>query len=106
MIQFKKNIEIDSSPEKIFRLIETMPNKFPVYEILETKPIFFLRMLLVDGFRAAKKVMSVDKSNNTFVLKVGDSMGPFKLTEFARPFKYWFTLKSRHRKSVLKKADF
>ena len=27
-------------------------------------------------------------------LNVGDTMGPFTLTEFERPMKYWFSLKS------------
>jgi hypothetical protein len=49
MIQDKRNIQIKSSPEIVFDLIETMPNKFPIYKILETKPSVFLRLLLVDG---------------------------------------------------------
>ena len=94
MIQDQTDIVIDASPEKIFGLIETMPNKFPVYRILETKPILFLRMLLVDGFRAAIDATSVNNSNDTLVLKIGDSLGPFKLTEFEKPLRYWFTLDS------------
>jgi hypothetical protein len=94
MIQHKKNIVINSSPEKIFQLIEMMPNKFPVYKILEAKPFFFLRLLLVDGLSEAIKAMNIEKANNTLVLKIGDSIGPFKLTESERPYKYGFTLKS------------
>ncbi len=81
MIQDQKQIDINSPPEKIFGLIETMPNKFPVYKILETKPFFFLRLLFVDGLRAAVEVLSIEKSNDLLVLNVGDSMGPFQLTE-------------------------
>ncbi|MDX2440934.1 MAG: hypothetical protein QNK40_10340 [Desulfobacterales bacterium] len=81
MIQDQKQIDINSPPEKIFGLIESMPNKFPVYKILETKPFFFLRLLFVDGLRAAVEVLSIEKSNDLLVLNVGDSMGPFQLTE-------------------------
>ena len=94
MIQYKKQINIDALPEKVFELIETMPNKFPVYNILETKPFFFLRLILVDGLRAAIEAMSIEKPNDSLVLHVGDSMGPFQLTEIEKPLKYWFTLRS------------
>ena len=94
MIQDEKHIEIDASPEKIFEFIETMPNKFPVYKILETKPFFFLRLLFVDGFRAAVEVIRIEKAKDTFVLNLGDSMGPFQLTELENPLKYRFTLRS------------
>ena len=94
MIQDKKAIKIQSPPEDIFGLIETMPNKFPVYRIMETKPFFFLRLLFVDGLRSAIRAIGVDKPDDVLILKVGDSMGPFTLTESEKPFKYWFTLKS------------
>ena len=94
MIQDQKQIEIDALPENIFEFIETMPNKFPVYKILETKPFLFLRILFVDGFRAAVEVMSIEKAKGTFVLNLGDSMGPFQLTELEKPLKYGFTLRS------------
>jgi hypothetical protein len=94
MIQDQKQIDIDSSPEKIFRLIETMPNKFPVYKILETKPFYFVRLLFVDGLRAAIEAMKFEKPNASLVLNLGDSMGPFQLTELEKPLKYRFTLKS------------
>ena len=94
MIQDQKQINIDALPEKVFGLIETMPNKFPVYKILEAKPFFFLRILLVDGLRAATKAVSVKKPNDLLVLRIGNSLGPFQLTELEKPFKYWFTLKS------------
>jgi hypothetical protein len=94
MIQDKRDIEIKSSPEIVFDLIEKMPNKFPIYKILETKPFFFLRLLLVDGLRSAIKAVSLEKPDDVLILKVGDSMGPFTLTESEKPFKYWFTLKS------------
>ena len=94
MIQDQKQIDINSPPERIFGLIETMPNKFPVYKILETKPFFFVRLLFVDGLRAAVEGMNIEKANDSLVLNLGDSMGPFQLTELEKPLKYWFTLKS------------
>jgi hypothetical protein len=111
MIRDHKQINISASPEKVFSLIETMPNKFPVYEILETKLFIFLRILLVDGLQAAKKAVGIDRSNDVLVLDVGDSMGPFKLTERKRPLKYLFTLRSfffdcRTGYSLSRKGDF
>ncbi len=94
MIQDQRHIIINAPPEKVFALIETMPNKFPVYKLLETKAIFFLRALLVDGLRSASKTTKIEKPNGIVVLQVGDSIGPFELTEVEKPFKYWFTLKS------------
>jgi hypothetical protein len=94
MIKYKREIQIESSPEIIFDLIDKMPNKFPIYKILETKPFFFLRFLLVDGLRSAIKAISIKKPEDILILKVGDTMGPFKLTELEKPFKYRFTLKS------------
>ncbi len=94
MIQDQKHIDINSPPERIFGLIETMPNKFPVYKILEARPFFFVRLLFVDGLRAAVKAMSIEKPNDSLVLNLGDSMGPFKLTELEKPSKYGFTLRS------------
>ena len=94
MIQDKREIQIKSSPEIVFDLIEKMPNKFPIYKILETKLSFFLRMLFVDGLRTAIKAVGIEKPDDVLILKIGDSMGPFTLIESEKPFKYWFTLKS------------
>ncbi len=94
MIRHKRETQIKSSPDVIFALIETMPNKFPVYKILETKPFLFLRLLLVDGFHAAIEAAGVKRPEDILILNVGDSMGPFTLTESEKPLKYWFTLTS------------
>ena len=94
MIQDQKQIDINAPPEKIFEFIETMPNKFPVYKILETKPFLFLRILFVDGYRAAIEAVKFEKAKDTLVLNQGDSMGPFQLTELEKPLKYGFTLRS------------
>lgn len=94
MIEHSVQIRIDSSPEAVFSLIETMPNKFPVYRVLETKPVFFLRLLFVGGLRAAIDATSVHRSEDQRILRIGDSMGPFTLTKSEKPSKYWFDLKS------------
>lgn len=88
------HININASSEKVFELIETMPNKFPVYKILETRPIFFLRLLFTDGFSTASRVWNFNKPVDLYVLKVGDTMGPFRLTEVRKPLKYWFSVDS------------
>jgi hypothetical protein len=93
-IQDKRHVIIKTSPGRLFDFIETMPNKFPVCKILETKPIFFLRILLVDGFRSAIEAMGVNEPDHALILAIGDSLGPFTLTESARPYRYRFTLKS------------
>lgn len=94
MIIDKRQITIQSSPESIFDYIIRMPNKFPVYEIMETKPFFFLRILLVDGIRAAFTAISAVRPDDVLILNVGDTMGPFTLSESEKPHRYWFTLKS------------
>ena len=94
MIQDRREIQIESSPETIFDLIDKMPNKFPVYRILETKPFFFFRILFVNGFKAAIEAVSIEKPDDVLILNVGDTMGPFTLTEKEKPIRYWFTLKS------------
>jgi hypothetical protein len=94
MIRDRREIKIDAAPEAVFDLIETMPNKFPVYSILETKPFLFLRILLVDGMRAAREAIHVENSEDFLVLKVGDKMGPFTLSKLENPVAYLFTLDS------------
>lgn len=94
MIQDKREIVIDAPPEAVFGLIETMPNKFPVYSILETKPFFFLRVFLVDGMRAALEAIRVERNEDSLILKVGDSMGPFTLLKSEKPASYLFCLNS------------
>lgn len=95
MIQDQRQIQIRSSPEAVFDFINKMPNKFPVYSFLETRPFFFLRMLFVDGLRGAVQAIRQEKlDDNAWILNVGDSMGPFTLIESVRPVRYWFALES------------
>jgi len=94
MIHYTRQIEIKASPEVVFSTIETMPNKFPIYKVFETKPFLFVRILLVDGLRTAMKTVSLDKSDYPTILNISDSMGPFTLTELEKSEKYYFTLKS------------
>ena len=94
MIQYKRQIDIESSPETVFGLIETMPDKFPVYRVLEARPIYFIRVLLVAGLREAREAAKVERPDDVLILDVGDSMGPFTLTQIERPFRYWFTFES------------
>jgi hypothetical protein len=94
MLNDKRQIQINASPETVYEFIETTPNKFPVYKALEAKPFLFLRMLFTDGLRSAFRVMSINRSVHTLILNIGDSMGPFTLTEAERPYKYWFMIRS------------
>ncbi len=94
MIRDKREIRINAPPEAVFDLIETMPNKFPVYAILETKPFLFLRVLLVDGMQAALNAIQVERAKDSLVLKVGDSMGPFTLWKSEKAAIYLFNLNS------------
>jgi hypothetical protein len=94
MIQDKRRIQIKAPSHAIFDLIDRMPNKFPIYRFLETKPFFFIRILLVDGLSSAWEAVRRRKPDDVLKLNVGDTMGPFTLTESERPIRYWFTLKS------------
>lgn len=94
MIRDRHQIQIEALPETVFEFIDTMPNKFPVYRIMETKPLLFFRILFVDGFRAAIEAVRVERPDSFLKLNVGDSMGPFQLTGFEKPLIYQFTLRS------------
>ena len=94
MIEDRQQIEIRASAQDIFDLIDRMPNKFPIYRFLEAKTFFFLRILLVDGLNSAREAIKIDREVQELKLSLGDKMGPFTLTEFERPRKYWSTLKS------------
>ena len=94
MIKDRRKIRIESSPEIVFDVIDKMPNKFPIYRTLETKPFFFLRILFVNGFKAAMEAANIEKPEDKLILNVGDTIGPFTLTIKEKPLKYWFSLKS------------
>jgi hypothetical protein len=94
MIDNRHHILIEESPENIFQFIDQMPNKFPVYKLFETRAVFFIRMLLLDGRKAAKNTFKYKKKYQNLVLKEGDQMGPFLLSTYQFPNKYFFTLNS------------
>ncbi|NNG02045.1 MAG: hypothetical protein HKM93_21855 [Desulfobacteraceae bacterium] len=94
MIQDNRHITIDASSATVFHLIDTMPNKFPVYALLETKPFLFLRLLLVDGFRSAWQAVKIKAPVDELKFEEGDTLGPFLLDERIESRKYFFTLKS------------
>jgi len=94
MILDKRQIQIKAPQHIVFDLIDRMPNKFPVYKILEAKLFFFIRMLFVDGLSSAWKAVRFNKLDDVLKLSVGDTMGPFTLTELEWPKKYWFSMKS------------
>lgn len=94
MIKDKKQIQINASSTIIFDLIDSMPDKFPVFKFLEANPFYFVRVLLFDGFRSAWEATKIKGLNEVLKLNVGDAMGPFTLIESKRPIKYWFSLNS------------
>lgn len=94
MIKDKRQIQIKAPPHVIFELIDRMPNKFPIYRFLESKPFFFIRTLLVDGLSSSLKAAKLRRPDDVMKLNLGDTMGPFTLIEFESPTKYWFSLKS------------
>lgn len=94
MIINKYFVIIDEKPEIVYSLIEKMPNKFPVYKILETKPFFFIRMLFLDGFKTAFEILRYKKTESDLILQPGAKLGPFTFAESDFPYKYWFILES------------
>jgi len=95
MIRDQSQITINASPDQVFTVIEEMPNKFPAYKIMDTRPMIFMRLLFVDGLRSAIDSYSLKTPiEDVFIMKLSDSYGPFKLTTVEKPSKYWFTLKS------------
>jgi hypothetical protein len=100
MIKDQRSIEIAAPPEAVFAHICAMANKFPTFRLFETRPFFFIRMALVDGFRTAWRTIR-DPELITHLgrqkappLALGDTMGPFTLTEISPPERYMFTLES------------
>lgn len=94
MIKNNKKIQINASSNVIFDLIDRMPDKFPVFKFLESKPFFFVRVLLFDGFHSAWEATKIKGLNEILELNVGDTMGPFTLIQSNRPNRYWFSLDS------------
>lgn len=93
-IYHQKTILIDAAPEHVFDIIYTMPKKFPVYRLMETRPFLFIRLLLVNGPRPAIEGVKTGLPADMLELKPGDAMGPFTLSECERPSRYMFTLRS------------
>jgi hypothetical protein len=100
MIKDQRSIEIAAPPEAVFAHIDAMANKFPTFRLFETRPFFFVRMALVDGLRTAWRTIR-DPELSTYLarqkaspLELGDTMGPFTLTEVRPPERYIFTLES------------
>lgn len=94
MIESKIQSSIISEPDTLFEYIETMPNKFPIYRILETKPFLFLRLFLFDGYHSAIDSIKFERPVNELILITGDTMGPFTLIENDKKSRYWFRLDS------------
>jgi len=94
MIKDSVHLWINSSPDRVFDLLDKMPNKFPIYDILETRPIIFLRLMLVGGFKAAREAVQADLDITELRLEVGESIGFFTLMEKDKPTVYSFELKS------------
>lgn len=94
MIKSIIQTSIVSQPDTLFEYIETMPNKFPIYSILETKPFLFLRLFLFDGYQSAVDSIKFKRPENELILTTGDTMGPFTLIESHKPSRYWFRLDS------------
>ncbi|THB76781.1 MAG: hypothetical protein D6B25_09050 [Desulfobulbaceae bacterium] len=94
MIENKNSITIKAQPAEIYEVINTMPNKFPIYRLLETKPFLFLRVLLFDGYRSALEAARFEQTANVLILDVGDCYGPFTLIEKTPSSRYWFRLDS------------
>jgi hypothetical protein len=93
MITHKISIEVKNSPIEVYDYIDNVYNKFPLHPFFDSKPIFFVRLLILDGYKSAKKMMS----NNVGVsgkLSIGDAMGPFKVLSLNKPDKYFFALQS------------
>ena len=100
MINNYRTIKINNTQLKVFELIETMPNKFPTFEILDNKVFLFFRLALVDGLRSALRIIFDKnlwieiKKGKPLVLNRGESLGPFTLTLVEKPAIYMFTLNS------------
>ena len=48
MIKDNRTIEIKATPTQVFNFLETTPNKFPIFKILETRQFLFIRYSCLD----------------------------------------------------------
>lgn len=100
VIESSHSIWIDATADQVYGHIESMPNKFPVFNALERWPLLAVRIFLIGGFKRGIKMLfsksyyEMAKSNMSKPLAVGGSFGPFVLTEADRGRKYFFSLKT------------
>ncbi len=94
MITDKLNIELKHTADEVYNYIDDVYNKFPLHPILDSKPILFFRLLVIDGYEAAKETITNDFKGSG-KLNLGDAMGPFTATSLIKPDKYLFTMKSK-----------
>jgi len=100
MICNYRTIKINNTQLKVFKLIESMPNKFPTFEILDNRILLFFRLAFVNGLRPALKIVFDKdlwieiKKEKPLILNKGESLGPFTLTLVEKPTVYMFKLDS------------
>ncbi len=94
MITDTIHILLEQEPDDVFDYIDHTYTKFPLHPILDSKPLLFLRLFILDGAGTAWDVVFKKGSKNGKLI-IGQSMGPFTFTEVNKPSMYFFTLKSK-----------
>ena len=101
MIEDSHAIIINAKPSAVYKYIEEMETKFPIYSFLDYRPLVALRLIIIgepkDGFRMllhGRKYFHKRRGENK-IMALGNCYGPFELIESVRGEKYWFKLKTR-----------
>ncbi|MBE0446646.1 MAG: hypothetical protein IBX64_00780 [Actinobacteria bacterium] len=115
MIRESHNIFIRAAPMDVYRHLEERPGKFPIFRMLESWPFLALRVFLIGHFKSGLKMLisrrffHTARENMKRPLAIGDSFGPFTLSEAKEGEKYFFTLKTKlfdlEAGYIIKQAD-
>ena len=101
MINDIRSISIKATISRVFKYLETTPNKFPIFQILETAPFVCIRYAALDGIRAGIKVAFNRKLRNEIrinekkPLTVGSKLGPIEFIGAKENMSYDFKIDAK-----------
>ncbi|MCL4472400.1 MAG: hypothetical protein M1455_00450 [Actinobacteria bacterium] len=101
MIEDSHAVIIKATPNIVYKYVEEMETKFPIYSFLDTRPFIALRLILIGEPKAGFRMLLHGRKHfqnlrgKKKMMTIGDYYGPFKLIEATEGKKYWFKLKTR-----------
>lgn len=98
MIECSHSIKVNAGVQQLYEHIEKMPNKFPVFRVLERWPFLAMRVFFIGDFWSGVRMLCSPnhvryaRKRMARPLAPGDSYGPFRLVETVEGEKYFFSL--------------